>query len=107
MTGVPRVARGREALRLGGHRGAELRHVGPAQRDEAGRPELLRQEGRHRHGHVAQRPDAERRRLAGHGAAQVLEQDRHAAERAVGQVARGLRPGLRRTGSGSPRRAAG
>jgi hypothetical protein len=94
MLRVPRVARGREALRFRGHRRAEFRHVGPAKRDEAGRAEVFRQEGREREGHVAHGPDAERRRLAGERAAQVLEQDRHAAERAVGQVARRLPPRL-------------
>ena len=92
VTGIPRVARRGEAPRLGGDRGAELRHVGPAQRHEAGRPELLRQIGRNRERQVAQRPDPECRRLALDRAPQVLEQDRDATEGAVGQVALCLKP---------------
>src|SRR5690242_3034477 len=93
MPRVPRVTSRREALRLGGHRGAEFRHVGAAERDEAGRPELLRQERRHRPGHLTHRPDAERGGLALDRAAQVLEQDGNTAERPGGQVPVGLLPG--------------
>ncbi len=93
MTRIPRVARRGEAPRFGGHRGPELRHVGAAERDEARRAELFRQVRRYRPGHLAHRPDAECRGLARDRAAQVLEQDRHAPERAIGQMAVGLQPG--------------
>jgi hypothetical protein len=92
MIEIPRVARRRETPGLGGYRGAKLRHVGPAQREEAGRPELFRQVGRYRDWHVAQRPQPERRRLARDRTAQVLEQDGDATERAIGQVALSLQP---------------
>ena len=92
MTRIPRVARRGKASRLGGHRGAKLRHIGAAERHEAGRPELLRQIGRYRPCHVTQRPEAERRRLTRDRTAQILVQDRHAAERAIGQVAVSLQP---------------
>ena len=94
MTQVPRVAGGREAQRLGGHRRAQLGHVGAAQRDEAGRQELPGKVGRHRPGQLPQRPEAPGGHLTRDEAAQVLEHDRHAAERAVGQRARGLGPRL-------------
>jgi hypothetical protein len=87
VAGVPGIARRPAAQRLGGHRGAHLGGVGAAERDEAGRPELGRQVRRHRPPHVAQRADAERGRLAVRHAAEVLEQGRHPAERAVGQLA--------------------
>src|SRR6201999_2889466 len=90
MTQVPGVVRRRETPRLGRHRGAELRHVGPAERNETGRPELFRQVRRHRERHVAQRPEPERRRLARDRAADVLEQDRDTAERAIRRTALGL-----------------
>jgi hypothetical protein len=92
MAGIPRVTRRRKAPRLGGHRGAEFRHIGAADRDEAGRAELLREIGRYRPCHLTQRPEAERRGLARDHAAQILVQDRHAAERAIGQVAVSLEP---------------
>jgi hypothetical protein len=92
MTGIPRVAGRGKASRLGGHRGAKLRHVGAAERDEAGRPELFREVGRYRPCHRAQRPEAERRGLTRDRAAQIFVQDRHAAEWAIGQVALGLLP---------------
>ena len=82
---VPRVAGGREALWLRGDRRAELGHVRPTQHDEAGGAELLGQKRAHGHRHRRHRADAERRRLPGHGRAEVLEQERHAAERAIGQ----------------------
>jgi hypothetical protein len=63
MTGIPRVTRRGKASRLGGHRGAELRHIGTAERDEAGRPELLREVGRDWPGQLTQRSDAECRGL--------------------------------------------
>ncbi len=87
MTGIPRVAGGGKTHRLRRHRGTELRHVGAAKRDESGRGEHLGEEGRRRPGHVTERPDAERHRLPGDHAANIFEQDRHATERAVGQVA--------------------
>src|SRR5690242_21245691 len=93
MPRVPRVTSRREALRLGGHRRTELGHVGAAERDKAGRPELLGQERRHRPGHLTHRPDTERGGLALDRAAQVLEQDGHTAERPGGQVPVGLLPG--------------
>ena len=92
MTGIPRIARRGKASRLGGHRGAKLRHVGAAERDEAGRPELLREVGRYRPCHRTQRPEAERRGLTRDHAAQILIQDRHTPERAVGQVPVSLQP---------------
>jgi hypothetical protein len=90
MIWIPRVARRGEASRLGGRRGGQLGHVGAAQRDEAGGPELLGEVGGDRPGHLTQRPQAERGGLTRDRAAHVLVQDRHAAERAVGQVAVGL-----------------
>ena len=81
-----------KAPRLGGHRGAHLRHVGAAQRDETSRPELLGEVGGHRPGHLTQRPEAERRGLTSDHAAQILVQDRHAAERPIGQVTVSLQP---------------
>ncbi len=86
MTGIPRVPGGGKAHRLRRHRRTELRHVGAADSDESGRGEHLGEERRHRPGHVPQGADAERRRLTGDQAAEILEQDRHAAERAAGQV---------------------
>jgi len=77
----------------GGYRGAKLRHVSPAKRDEAGRTELLCQVGRYRERQVAQRPEPEGGHLAGDRAAQVLEQDGDAAEGAIGQVTFGLLAG--------------
>src|SRR3954463_12310238 len=94
VAGVPRVARRRERLRLGGHGRAELRHVGAAQGDEAGGEELLGEEGRHRPREVLQRTDADGGRLAGDRAAEILEQDRDAAERTVRKLAPCCRTGL-------------
>jgi hypothetical protein len=88
MGGIPRVPCRGETARLRGHRGAKLRDVGPAERDEAGRQEVPRQVGRERERHVAHGPDPECRRLALDHAAQVLEQGRDTAERAIGQVTR-------------------
>jgi hypothetical protein len=92
MTGIPRVTRRGKASRLGGHRGAELRHIGAAERDEAGRPELLREVGRYRPCQLTQRPEAKRRGLTGDHAAQILIQDRHTPERPIGQIAVSLQP---------------
>src|SRR5215469_9245723 len=93
MSRIPWIARGRKAHRLRSHRRAELRHVGTADSDEPGRTEHLGQEGRDRPGQLTQRPDAKRCGLPGDHAANVLEQDRHTAERAVGQIAGGFLSG--------------
>src|SRR4029453_16395691 len=87
---VPWFSRVWEALRLRRDRRAELGHVGPAEGDEAGLPELRGQVRGHRPPDVTQRADAERGRLARHQAPDVLEEDRHAAERPVRQLVGGL-----------------
>src|SRR5690242_12436804 len=94
VAGVPRVAGGREAERLGGDRGTELGRVGPAERDEPGLLELLGQERRDRHRYVAHRPDPARRRLALDDAAEILVQDRYAPEGAVAGGVAGFLPRL-------------
>ena len=89
--GVPRVAGRPPRERLGGRHAAELGAVRPPGGDEAGGAEPADQRGVGRRDErgLLQRAVAVADRLAGVRGPQVLQQERHAAERAVGQVAGG------------------
>ena len=98
--GVPRVAGRAPGHRLGGRQAAELGAVGAPGDDQAGGAEAADQRGVA----PARRPRVPaapwlplRQRLAGVRGPQVLEQERHATERAVGQSARRPRRGRGRT----------
>jgi len=92
--GVPRVAGGAKSLRLGEGGQAELRRVGLAKDDDPRRLEAAHQFAIVGPGDAAQRLRAVARRVAGDGGEQVLEQERHACERAIGQRSGG-RPASR------------
>ena len=97
MVGVPRVAGGAEEARLGGRDQAELRRVGLAGDDQAGALVASRQlavEGRHE---VLQVFGALRLAHAGVPRPEVLEQEGHAGERPLREVALGRRAAPRRT----------
>ena len=87
VTGVPRVARRPEAVRLRGRQNAELGRVGLAADDEAGVDVALGQRLRGGRVVVAGEGQALAERRAGQLGAEVLQQEGHAAERAVGQRA--------------------
>ena len=93
VLGVPGIARRAEAPRLGGREDAELGRVGLAADDEAGVDVALRQLLGHRGGVVAREVRALVERRAGELRAEVLQEERHTAERPVGQLARRLRAG--------------
>ena len=104
--GVPRVAAGPVGLGLGGRDEPELRRVGAADAHEARVEVALRE----RLGVIVvpagllQEAHAFVQRVAFDPAHQILEEDRHAAKRAVGQLTlRGRAPS--RTTYGSPRSA--
>ena len=87
------IARRAEAPRLGRREDAELGRVGLAADDEAGVDVALRQLLGHRRGVVAREVGPLVERRAGELRAEVLQEERHAAERPVGQLARRLVPG--------------
>ena len=92
---LPRVVRGSVGVRLGGGQEPDLGGVGPAEHDEAGVDEPLRERigaGRVMV-RVTEEPHALVEGLAGHLGAQVLQQHRHPTEGAVGERAGGLVPG--------------
>ena len=85
MRRVPRVLRRAVRVRLGRRQDAELRHVGLADRDQAGVAEPLGQERVHRRAEVSvlEHLHAQVERLAGEGGSDVLEEERDALEGAV------------------------
>ena len=95
VLGVPRVAARAIGQGLRGDRAAQLRRVRPAHHHQPGGEEPAGQR------RVLGRPEASLLqeaaahvvRVAGHGDAQVLQQERHAPERTVGQRAGRLAPG--------------
>ncbi len=86
-TELPRVVCRAECLRLAGADGGELGSVGAPEWDQAGgaKGKCQRGIGRGTESDVAQRAHAHGVGLAGLATAIVLEQERHAPERTVGQ----------------------
>ena len=91
VIGVPGVAGRSVGDRFGHRQAAELGAVGAPQRDQTGSAEPRDEravDGRDRH-RVAERNVAVRHRLPGVRRPQVLQQERHAAERSLGQIGPG------------------